>query len=263
MDLMGEKFLFNDKILNKDQFIKEHIISSKNCYEVVRILDAKVLFWDEHYNRLSNSIFKFTNKYVELSGLYENVRKVINENNILIGNIKIEYIFTEDFNYNIYIYPIRFYYPNKGEKIVVNTVYMERENPSIKTYNYEFKKTVEEIINKNKLYEVLLVNKDGFITEGSRTNVYFVQDKKFHTAPENLVLSGVTRLKVNKLIKNLGYELIEKSVLKTEINNYEGCFLTSTSSNVLPIDMLDGINKKSIENRYIRELMDVFQKYLK
>lgn len=262
MDLIGRKFLFNDKILDNNKFNDVYYYSVKNVYEVVRVINFKILFWEEHFDRLNNSILKLTGKSIEIKNLYENLNKVIFENDISSGNLKIEIVF-DNFDYNLYVYPIKFYYPNSSVGVDVITVDIERKNPNVKTYDFNFKSRVEKIMNENNVYEVLLVDRDGFITEGSRTNVYFIKDNYFFTAPENLILNGVTRINVNKIINDLGFNLIEKCVSKEEIFNFDASFLTSTSSNVLPIDKINNKIIKSSSNTYLEKVINLFGKYLK
>lgn len=264
MNLKGEKFIFNNEILNKQEFLKQYIYTSNNVYEVIRVMESKVLFWEEHLSRLNNSIIKFNREVdVNLQDLFEKIKIVIKENNIKYGNIKIDIIFIENNQYKLFIYPIEFYYPTEKDFIRVNTLNIERENPNVKNYNYEFKNKVENIIKENNIYEVILIDKQGYVTEGSRTNVYFVKGNCFYTAPIHMVLSGVTRLNVNKLIHKLGYNLYEESICKSDIYKFDGCFLTSTSSNILPVNEIDGIEINTLGNIYIKKLMDNFQKYLK
>lgn len=262
MDLIGKKFLFNDKILDNDKFFDVYCYDQKNVYEVIRIINSKILFWDEHLERLNNSILKLTGEKIEIENLHENLDKVISENNISSGNLKIEIVFKND-NYNIYIYPIKFYYPENFTGVSVVTSNIERKNPNIKTYDCDFKSRVGKIINENNVYEVLLVNNEGVITEGSRSNIYFIKDNYFFTAPENLVLNGVTRINVNKIIKDLGFILVEESVSEKDIFKFDACFLTSTSSNVLPIDKINNKKISSSSNIYLREVINLFGKYLK
>ena len=56
----------------------------------------------------------------------------------------------------------------------------------MKILNNRLRLSVNEELGKKKAYEALLVNRDGFITEGSRSNVFFVTEKgMIHTAPDN------------------------------------------------------------------------------
>lgn len=262
MDLVGKKFLFNDKILDNNKFLDVYCYDVKNVYEVVRVINFKILFWDEHFHRLNNSILKLIGENIEIKNLYKNLNRVILENSIDEGNLKIEIIFKGN-DYNLYVYPIKFYYPNNSIGVSVVTREIERKNPNIKTYDCDFKNKVGKIINENNVYEILLVNRSGFITEGSRTNVYFIKDNYFFTAPENLVLNGVTRINVNKIIKNLGFILVEECVTEKEIFNFDASFLTSTSSNVLPIDKINNKNINSSCNIYLEKVINLFGKYLK
>lgn len=263
MDLVGDKFLFNNKIFSCNDFLKFYKYSSQNVYEVIRVVNSKILFWDEHYNRLINSILKFSGKDLKNINFIDRVYLVISENEIIDGNIKIEIIFKNDNDVDIYIYPIKFYYPDEKKGVEVITANLERKNPEIKTYDYDFKSLAQKLIDENNVYEIILVNKDGFITEGSRTNIYFVSGNKFFTAPENLVLNGITRINVNNIICKLGFELIEESIKNNCIDKFDGCFLTSTSSNVLPVNKINDTYMKSCENFYILEVMNYFKEFLK
>ena len=263
MDLIGKKFLFNNEIFSCDDFLKVYSRSSKNVYEVVRVVNSEILFWNDHYNRLINSILKFSGKNLNNIDFKDKVYLVVSKNEIINGNIKIEIIFKDNGEYDVYIYPIKFYYPDEKIGVEVITANFERRNPSIKTYDYDFKNLAQKLIDKNNVYEIILVNRDGFITEGSRTNVYFVKGNEFFTAPENLVLNGVTRINVNNIISTLGFKLVEESVRNDCIDEFDGCFLTSTSSNVLPVNKINDIYMKSCENFYISQVMNRFKEFLK
>jgi len=94
------------------------------------------------------------------------------------------------------------------------------------------------MIEELKLYEVLLVDRDGNITEGSRSNVFFVKAEVFYTAPESKVLVGITRQKVIECLRQLNFKLVEKSVSAVEISQFDAAFLTGTSPKVLPVNSI-------------------------
>lgn len=260
-NLVGKKFLINDDILDKEDFLKIYSCDPRNVYEVVRVIDSEILFWDDHFKRFKNSIFKFCGFEIEIEDLFDKVCAVINENKIVNGNLKIEIIF--DDNCNLYVYPIKFYYPDDRIGVEVVTFNFERNNPNVKSYDYGFRRESQKIIEEKSVYEVLLVNQKGFITEGSRSNVYFIKGNCFFTAPEKLVLNGVTRIKVNKIINELGFILKEESILKRDIFDFDACFLTSTSSNILAVDVIDGKKIFSSSNIYLERIRKTFKKYLK
>lgn len=259
--MIGKKFIFGSRVLDICDFKNYYSENPNNVYEVVRVINSKVLFWDEHFKRLKNSILMFKNLNLNFENLLSKVNLLISENSMQSGNIKIEIIFKNE-NYELFIYPIEFFYPSSQKGVHVVTYNIERNNPNIKTYDYDFKNKIQKILEDKGVYEVVMVNKFGFITEGSRSNIYFIKGNCFFTAPEKFVLPGVTRLKVNEIIKELGFLLIEDCVSENEIFEFEGCFLTSTSSNVLPIVSINGRGIDSLGNYNLQKLILKFEKQL-
>jgi branched-chain amino acid aminotransferase len=92
-----------------------------------------------------------------------------------------------------------------------------------------------QLIANQKLYEVLLVDRNGLITEGSRSNVFFVKGEVFYTAQASLILEGITRQKVFECLNELGFQVIAEAVGVNEISRFDAVFLTGTSPNVLPV----------------------------
>lgn len=262
MEFEFKEFLFNGKLISKREFKDYYEYHKNNVYEVIRVINSKILFLNDHIDRLNNSILLMYGSKINLDNLISNIKLVIQKNEILNGNIKIEFIFKDD-RVNFYIYPINFYYPDTRFGVASITCNIERENPSIKSYNYNFKNKMEKIIEENNVYEVLLVNKDGLITEGSRSNIYFIKHNNFFTAPTYMVLNGVTRINVNNIIRDFGFNLFEEAVHVDNIEKFDACFLTSTSSNVLPINRINDIRIRSSENKYLSMVNYSFEKYLK
>ncbi len=89
-------------------------------------------------------------------------------------------------------------------------------------------------------HEALLV-RDGAITEGSSTNVFGVVDGQVVTHPTGTrILSGVTRNVTIQLARDLGFKLAERPVLVADLNRATELFMTSTSSEVMPVVRVDG-----------------------
>ena len=82
---------------------------------------------------------------------------------------------------------------------------------------------------------MLLVDRNERITEGSRSNVFFVKGNRFYTAPDSMVLSGVTRKKVMECLADLEFTIVEEAVFTSEISTFDAVFLTGTSPKVLPV----------------------------
>ena len=92
------------------------------------------------------------------------------------------------------------------------------------------------------------------ITEGSRSNVFFVNGNKFYTAPASKVLVGVTRTKVIECIDELDFTVIEEAVLASQTGMFDAVFLTGTSPKVLPVNSIDSIHFE-VKNIFVEQLM--------
>lgn len=74
------------------------------------------------------------------------------------------------------------------------------------------------------------------ITEGSSTNVFMVQDGILYTYPAtNLILNGITRVKVLELCEKLKLTVEEKSFTIEQFLEADEAFITSTTSEVMPV----------------------------
>ena len=85
------------------------------------------------------------------------------------------------------------------------------------------------------VFESILVNKQGFITEGSKSNIFFIKDDELYTAPDSLVLSGITRQKIIAICKSFSINIIFEAVNFQNIKSFDAAFLCGTSPEVLPI----------------------------
>lgn len=90
------------------------------------------------------------------------------------------------------------------------------------------------------VYEALFV-RDGVLLEGSQTNFFALIDGELRTAPHtNYILRGVTRDVVLEVARSAGLHVREFPILIGEIPRATELFVTSTTSDVMPIVRLDG-----------------------
>jgi D-alanine transaminase len=89
--------------------------------------------------------------------------------------------------------------------------------------------------------EAILV-RDGVVTEGSSTNVFGVIAGELRTHPATpQILHGITRSLVMGLAAEVGYQVVERPILQEELPLLEECFITGTTTDVLPIVSVDGL----------------------
>ncbi len=86
----------------------------------------------------------------------------------------------------------------------------------------------------------LLLDVDGFITEGTGANIFFVLNGVLYTPTDRNILNGISRQTAIELAGKLGIEVIEKDLTLYEAYNAEEAFWTTTSYCILPISAVDG-----------------------
>jgi branched-chain amino acid aminotransferase len=260
-ECINDFFIHNGEVKQCSEFQKVYPDSTKLLYEVLRIIQKKPLFLKEHIKRLENSI--------ELSHIKINfnkndlnvyVTKLIRENQIVNGNIKI--IIDEN---NTLVYSVKHSYPTNEmyEKGVKTIFYFgERENPNAKVINNSFRETVNEEIRKADAYEAILVDHEGNITEGSKSNIFMIKGKTVYTAPINNVLPGITREKIILACKRLDLEVLEENVKYSEIKYFDGVFISGTSPKVLPVNAIADYKIYSENNGIIKGIMGEFNEII-
>lgn len=84
--------------------------------------------------------------------------------------------------------------------------------------------------------------RDGFITEGAHSNVFFVRDGTLLTHPEsNFILSGISRNNVVRMAREAGIIISDVPVNENDLKYIREAFITNTSSEVTPVTELGGI----------------------
>ncbi|MEO8839029.1 MAG: branched-chain amino acid transaminase, partial [Herbaspirillum sp.] len=87
--------------------------------------------------------------------------------------------------------------------------------------------------------EALLLDTEGFVSEGSGENVFIVKGNKLYTPDLASCLDGITRGSVITMAHDLGIEVIEKRITRDEVYCADEAFFTGTAAEVTPIRELD------------------------
>ncbi len=88
--------------------------------------------------------------------------------------------------------------------------------------------------------EALLLDTEGYVSEGSGENVFIVRDGVLKTTPLTSILEGITRDSVLTIAGNLGIPIHEERFTRDEIYISDEAFFTGTAAEVTPIRELDG-----------------------
>jgi len=265
--MLGKHFSHNGKILP----VKKAKIAIDNIeftygfgvYENLRVRKGKIFFADEHVERLFKSA-----EMIELDHDFNFeqiktwVEKLIKKNKLEDCNIKVLLIGGESQDLYIMCLAPKFLdkkYYKQGVKVI--TEIYERFLPQAKTLNMLPSYLIFKRAKEQDAYDVLLLDKENNIVEGTRSNFFVIKNKTIYTTPVEKVLDGVTRRTVIDCAKENGYEVVEEDIKLSELFDYSGAFLTNTSSKIVPIrevgdESFDGVCDE------LKDLIKLYSKYL-
>ncbi|MHB1391882.1 MAG: aminotransferase class IV [Clostridia bacterium] len=267
MEMIESYLISNSRVVPVSEAGTHSVGSSKTIYEVIRVLSGVPLFLERHLERLEASARLIGCTVGPIADRAESsIRELIKVNNSPEKNVKIIVYNLENSIPDYMVYFIQSSYPTadeyrKGVRVIL--VNEERTNPNAKVVNSSFKDRVAAALSDAKAYEALLVNSENAVTEGSRSNVFFVNNGIVYTAPKGSVLIGITRVCVFELCKKLGIEIVEKPINASMLREMDGVFMTGTSPKLLPISTIDGMNFGSADNQVIKALMKGYDEMLK
>ena len=132
---------------------------------------------------------------------------------------------------------------------VVKSPYQQYKNPNWS--NYKITGTyVNSIVALQDAVakgadEALILDNDGYISEGSGENIFFLKDGLIMTPTTKNCLNGITRQSVIEIAKDLGHKVEEGDWSYEDIIECDEAFFTGTAVEVTPITKIDG---KTISN---------------
>jgi len=261
MECLGGCFYFDGVIIPADgpEVIPEGEVS---FYEVIRTRNGIPVFFDDHLNRLREGISTRYDLKEDITGEVKRGLTLLADkvqfNEI---NVKVTVAFTGQ-DHTVHICFIPSSYPSKStqeEGVSLILYHAERFDPGVKMLNARLRASVNQELARRNAYEALLVNHDGSITEGSRSNIFFITDSGLvHTAPDNMILSGITRKYVSELILQEGIRLIYKAVREDETGLYRSAFITGTSPMVLAVKSIEK-QRYDVTDPLIERLLDNYR----
>ena len=94
-------------------------------------------------------------------------------------------------------------------------------------------------VTANGYDEALLLDTEGYVSEGAGENVFIVRNGTIYTPDLASCLDGITRDSVIAMARDLGYPVIEKRITRDEMYCADEAFFTGTAAEVTPIRELD------------------------
>ncbi len=235
-------------------------------YETIRVTRGCLIFLGEHTQRLMHSaeairlIHSFSSESVQATA-----RELIQKNQAEACNIKILLIGGPTAETaNLYMLCLSPLFPDRKlytHGAIATTQPYEREFPQAKTLNMLPSYLAYRTARAAGAYDALLINRQGCITEGTRTNFFALKGRTIVSPPEADILPGVMRQAVMQVGSQNGFKVIERAIKLDTITDYDGAFLTSTSSKIMPLKTIGNHTWQAISPE-LKELMVALNQYL-
>lgn len=228
-------------------------------FETLRAYRRCVLKFDEHVQRLYNSLkqiymdlpiapnlmlkaIKLLLQYNQLQDAY--IRITVSRGE---GPMGLDIALCPNPTVLIVAEPAHNYPSNWYQQGISTVIVSHRRVPdvcmstSIKSCNYMVNILARKESKDKGAQEAIMLNMEGYITEGTVSNIFLIKDKKLLTPSlSSGIMEGITRRTVISLAEHRNMEVIERHVSPEEIFSADECFLSNTSMEVMPVTYCDG-----------------------
>jgi branched-chain amino acid aminotransferase len=231
---------------NLEEIFEPGFLFGWGVFETLRAYRSKIPFLKEHVCRLNDGLNILGIEEVKID-FKAKIEELLRVNSFEDAYIRIT-AYKKRESTGLLIYVDKFgYYPQstceKGFSAIFSPYKRNSKNPflQIKSLSYlENRMSWFEAQKVNK-DEALVLNEEGFLIGGSRSNLFIVKDKKIFTPSfEDGAFCGITRnLIINKL-KNLNIKVEEGKVRAEDLFSCDEAFLTSSLLEVMPLVECEG-----------------------
>ena len=223
MDWIKQRyFLFNDRILDVKEFDPEIINHGTTIYELLKVRHCTPLFLEKYLKRIQNSLKMIGRPaWITDREIVSKMRRIIRENCVTgEDHLKILISFGNDYFsppqdfitmfFTTVPVPSPGYYAQGVRTVSLNAT---RYLPNAKIYQPDLRRVTEKMIDTQDIYEVILLNEENFVTEGSRSNIFFItSDRRLITPHLDDVLPGITRSNVIEIAREHKVVVVEEKV---------------------------------------------------
>ena len=244
---MERSAIRNGKIVKESEAVLpvtyREVQYSFSVYEALRITASHVVHLEDHLKRLEEScaaislvhpfsgslIADSLDRLIKADGISDATARIL----IVGGPSPLFFITYSD----LLSYPDSYY----SDGISCISFKGERYLPEAKTSNLLMQYIALEEARKADAFEALLEDREGYLLEGTRSNLYAIKGDVVHTAADDRVLSGITRISVLRAAKELGLSVSHEPIARKDILSYDSIFISATSMGAMPVNAIDGI----------------------
>ena len=220
-------------------------------FETLRVYNSKPAFLKEHIQRLKDGCNKIALLCPRIS-FQNQIRILLKENKLSNAYCRIT-VFKKRTSAGVVIYVATFTYYNedeykKGFKAIISSFVRNSKYPlvGVKSISYLENRLAWKMAQDKGRDEAIFLNENGILTEGSRTNVFFIKNNIVYTPSLSCgMLNGITRQKVISIIKRKRFILRKGKFKLKDLLSCDEAFLTSSLMEVMPLVEVNGKAIKS------------------
>ncbi|MFZ5353437.1 MAG: aminotransferase class IV [Bacillota bacterium] len=258
--------IYNNEIIESQQFNIDAdspaLAYGYGVFETIRVLDGRLLFWNEHIERLRASCVLLHMDYLlENSLLLENAYKLMKLNGIKNGSLRLDCL-KESTNCAVTMKTRSKVYPQvsyeKGFKLCLSDIRRNEYSPlsRVKSINYLDNILAKRTADEAGYDEALLLNSSGFVSEGSISNIFWLKGNNLYTpSVECGVLPGITRKQVLELSSSLNICIDEGFYSPEKLFKADEVFITNSLMGIMPVKQIDG-NVYELKSDGITSMLD-------
>jgi D-alanine transaminase len=273
--------LVQDKIIPLEKLDSSHLdrglFFGDGVYEVIRSYNGRIFALEEHLQRFAESLAAIKINGIDIKKVRSRILKAFDTAGI--SNAKIYFHITRGSALRSHVWDDSLE-PNFFLTVteLENDTRATNEGIAVSTHpDWRWKRCDIKSLNllpnvlarrdamQKGCDEAILVDEAGLITEGAGSAFFAITGKKLHTAPLTAnILPSITRKYVIKAGRDIGLEIIEKSLTPEQAKNADELFIAVTTKDIVPVVKFDDIligNGKS--GKYTKQLAEKFLSFTK
>jgi D-alanine transaminase len=241
-------------------------------YEVLRSYNGRIFALEEHLQRFAGSLSAIGIVNVDIEQIRSRIKKAFEAAGI--SNARIYFHITRGSalrshtweaglkpNFFLTVTELSDDTEEKSKGIAVSTHPDWRwKRCDIKSLNLLANVLARQDAAQKGCAEAILVDDAGLITEGAGSAFFAVFGQRLQTAPLTAnILPSITRKFVIKAAKNIGLEVVEKSLTLQQARDADELFIAVTTKDIVPVVRFDGkVIGDGKPGRYTKQLMQEF-----
>ena len=224
-------------------------------YEGLGILDGEIIDFAHHMARLRRSLGELTmaepmSEAEFRAGLYELIRLNGMEEGFLYLHVTRgvhdrDYLYPADLKATVFAFTQPQHYGRADDPAkpvsLASSPDLRWARRDIKTTNLLGQVLAKEVARQNGADEALMLDRDGYVTEGGSVSFFIVKDQVIYARPLGQeLLPGITRKTMLRVADRLGFAISDARYKLDEVYGADEAFITGSSSYIQPVTQVDG-----------------------